>query len=183
MVFETYRQCTRDECRFSELGIGIRIDFRLLGIAANGTDRSESLFSTTTTTTLLFERMDPTQLVGIQNRSFPSLEYVLQGSIQDDSVHLLIARLQGLCDNITGQFLSILSSPITIVYFLQVKLSNSTIMKSSTLCESPAHQTCLCACAMHWMICPIQSIICATWQQQSQTRVKASVCDIFTTAV
>ena len=40
-----------------------------------------------------------------QNRSFPSLEYVLQGSIQDDSVHLLKARLQGLCDNITGSIL------------------------------------------------------------------------------
>jgi hypothetical protein len=48
--------------------------------------------------------MDPAQLLisQTQNRSFPSLEYVLQGSIQDDSVDLLRARLQGLCDNITG---------------------------------------------------------------------------------
>lgn len=37
-------------------------------------------------------------------RSFPSLEYVLQGSIQDEHVELLRARLQGLCDNITGAF-------------------------------------------------------------------------------
>ncbi|UJR31690.1 hypothetical protein I4U23_019171 [Adineta vaga] len=47
--------------------------------------------------------MDPAQLLGSQNRSFPSLEYVLQGSIQDDHVPLLKARLQGLCDNITGE--------------------------------------------------------------------------------
>ena len=47
--------------------------------------------------------MDPTQLLVTQNRLFPSLEYVLQGTIQDDSVHVLKARLQGLCDNITGQ--------------------------------------------------------------------------------
>ena len=46
--------------------------------------------------------MDPAQLQLSQNRSFPSLEYVLQGSILDDSVDLLKARLQGLCDNITG---------------------------------------------------------------------------------
>ncbi|CAF3295957.1 unnamed protein product [Rotaria socialis] len=47
--------------------------------------------------------MDPAQILLTQNRAFPSLEYVLQGSIQDDSVHLLKARLQGLCDNITGE--------------------------------------------------------------------------------
>jgi hypothetical protein len=46
--------------------------------------------------------IDPAQLLTSQNRSFPSLEYVLQGTIQDDSVYLLKARLQGLCDNITG---------------------------------------------------------------------------------
>ena len=51
-----------------------------------------------------FERMDPAQLLASQNRSFPSLEYVLQGSIEDQSVDFLKARLQGLCDNITGQF-------------------------------------------------------------------------------
>ena len=45
--------------------------------------------------------MDPAQIL-TQNRSFPSLEYVLQGSIQSDWVELLKARLQGLCDNITG---------------------------------------------------------------------------------
>lgn len=53
--------------------------------------------------------MDPAQLLLSQNRSFPSLEYVLQGSILDKYVDLLKARLQGLCDNITGQhFLSII---------------------------------------------------------------------------
>jgi len=46
--------------------------------------------------------MDPSQILNAQNRSFPSLEYVLQGSIHDDYVDLLKARLQGLCDNITG---------------------------------------------------------------------------------
>jgi hypothetical protein len=46
--------------------------------------------------------MDPAQLLISQNRSFASLEYVLQGSIHDDHVELLRARLQGLCDNITG---------------------------------------------------------------------------------
>lgn len=48
--------------------------------------------------------MDPAALLMTQNRAFPSLEYVLQGSIQDEHVHLLKARLQGLCDNITGAF-------------------------------------------------------------------------------
>ncbi|CAF1158796.1 unnamed protein product, partial [Didymodactylos carnosus] len=39
----------------------------------------------------------------IQNRTTPYLEYVLQGSILDGSTDLLKARLQGLCDNITGE--------------------------------------------------------------------------------
>lgn len=47
--------------------------------------------------------MDPAQLLLSQNRSFPSLEYVLQGSILNKHVELLKARLQGLCDNITGE--------------------------------------------------------------------------------
>jgi hypothetical protein len=64
--------------------------------------------------------MDPAQLLISQNRSFPSLEYVLQGSIQDDSVHLLKARLQGLCDNITGSiFISI--KILFPTFLLQVK--------------------------------------------------------------
>lgn len=61
--------------------------------------------------------MDPAQLLISQNRSFPSLEYVLQGSIQDDSVDLLKARLQGLCDNITGSYFETTKKKLLFIVF------------------------------------------------------------------
>lgn len=62
--------------------------------------------------------MDPTQFVLSQSRASLSLEYVLQGSIQDDCVHLLKARLQGLCDNVTGKILLSEEREFQIISFL-----------------------------------------------------------------
>ena len=78
--------------------------------------------------------MDPAQLLATQtqNRSFPSLEYVLQGTILDEHVDLLRARLQGLCDNITGSWIETKMKgryDESIVFDIQVNQNNSMIMK------------------------------------------------------